>query len=349
MNAKKSEKNILIVSDSADELRSVHELLTADLGGCWSTDDESAALLLFQEHHPSVLILSFQEIEKAERFYLTLFRQCHQMQDIPHQTLLLCKNTEAESAYALCMSGTIDDYVVNRPLYDPFRLRLSVRQALDRRKEEQQSTSASRLLLNVGSDLRHLDNYVEKTLVAGEGQQGESLRVFQSFTKKVTNQLRQFEEHLGTPAMGHMVKVLDQGGLRRQFEQFHQESLELEILVVDDDEIYLDMLVTIVEGGGLRVVAAENGEVALAKMRTRRPDLVLLDYQMPGLDGLQTLRRMKLDPDLKPVPVIMLTGTSERELVGQCIQTGAADFIVKPSDRVTILAKINARLAQRAP
>lgn len=347
MSTKKSDKHILIVSDSADELRSVHELMTADLGGCWSTDNEAAGLLLFQEHRPSVLILAFQEIEKAERFYLTLYRQCPQMQEIPHQTLLLCKNTEAESAYALCMSGTVDDYVVNRPLYDPFRLRLSVRQALDRRNEEQQSSTVSRLLVNVDSDLRHLDNYVGKKLAAGEERQEESLRVFQGFTEKLTNQIRQFEEHLSTPTMGHVVKVLDQGGLRRQFEQFRQESLEPEIMVVDDDEIYREMLIMIIEGGGLRAVAIEDGEAALTKLHYRRPDLVLLDYQMPGLDGLQTLRRMKMDPDLKPVPVIMLTGTSERELVAQCIQAGAADFIVKPSDRATILGKINALLAQR--
>ncbi len=344
MNTKKSDKHILIVSDSADELRAVHELMTADLGGCWSTDNEAAGLLLFQEHRPSVLILSFQEIEKAERFYLTLYRQCPQMQEIPHQTLLLCKNTEAESAYALCMSGTVDDYVVNRPLYDPFRLRLSVRQALDRRNEEQLSSTVNRLLVNVGGDLQHIDSYVGKKLAAGEEQPGEALRVFQSFTSKLTDRIRQFEEHLNTPAMGQVVKVLDQGGLRRQFEQFRQESLEPEILVADDDEIYLEMLVAIIEGGGLRAIAVDNGEAALAKMLFRRPDLVLMDFQMPGLDGLQALRRMKMNPDLKPVPVIMLTGTSERELVAQCIQAGAADFIVKPSDRATILAKINALL-----
>lgn len=347
MSTKKPDKHILIVSDTEDELRSVHELMTADLGGYWSTDNEAAGLLLFQEHRPSVLILSFQEIGKAERFYLTLFRQCPKMQEIPHQTLLLCKITEAESAYALCTSGTMDDYVVNRPLYDPFRLRWSVRQALDRRNDEQQSSTVGRLLVNVGSDLRHLDNYVGKKLAAGEEQPGESLRVLQSFTAKLTNQIRQFEEHLSTPAMGHVVKVLEQGGLRRQFEQFRQESLEPEIMVVDDDEVYLDMLVAIIEGGGLRVIAVGNGEAALARLHFRRPDLVLMDFQMPGLDGLQTLRRMKMNPDLKPVPVIMLTGTSERELVAQCIQAGAADFIVKPSDRVTILAKINALLAQR--
>ena len=347
MSTKKSDKHILIVSDSADELRSVLELMTADLGGHWSTDNEAAGLLLFQEHRPSVLILSFQEIEKAERFYLTLYRQCPQMQEIPHQTLLLCKNTEAESAYALCMGGTIDDYVVNRPLYDPFRLRLSVRQALDRRTDEQQSSTVNRLLVNVGSDLRHLDSYVVKKLADGKEQEKESLGVFQTFTSKLTNQIRQFEDHLSTPAMGHVVKVLGQGGLRRQFEQFRQESPQPEILVADDDEIYLEMLVTIIEGGGLRAVAVDNGEAAIAKMLFRSPDLVLMDYQMPGLDGLQTLRRMKMNPDLKPVPVIMLTGTSERELVAQCIQAGAADFIVKPSDRATILAKINAQLAQR--
>jgi CheY-like chemotaxis protein len=387
MSAKQSDKHILIVSDSADELRAVHDLMTADLGGYRSTDNEAAGLLLFQEHHPSVLILCFQEIEKAERFYLTLYRQCPQMQEIPHQTLLLCKNTEAESAYALCTGGTMDDYVVNRPLYDPFRLRLSVRQALDRCNGEQQSSTVNRQLANIGSDLRHLDNFVGKKLATGGAQHEESLRTFQSFAAKLTNQISQFEKHLSTAAMGNVVKVLDQGGLRRQFDQLCQKIIEPEghqmeaklrdagawiqdlatgyrngiepirkdglppalpeVMVVDDDEIYREMLIAIIDGGELRAIAVENGEAALAKLRVRRPAVVLMDYQMPGLDGLTTLRQMRKNPDLRSVPVIMLTGTSERELVEQCIQAGAAGFIVKPSDRNTILTKINTLLKPR--
>ncbi|MBI3523461.1 MAG: response regulator [Betaproteobacteria bacterium] len=346
-----SDKSILIVCDSADELRAVRELMTSDLGNYWSTDNEAGGLQLFQEHRPSVLILAFQEIEKAERFYLTLYRQCPQMQEIRHQTLLLCKNTEAESAYSLCMNGTVDDYVVNRPLYDPFRLRLSVHQALGRRNDEQKSTAVNSRIVNIGKGLQYLDNYVGARLASGESQSAESLRALQGLTAKLSSQIKQFEESYKLPPLGKAVQGPGQNTQKSDGHQTEGTSKDApssppEIMVVDDDEIYTDVLVAIIEGGGLRATSVDGGEAALAMLRQRRPDLMLMDYQMPGMDGLQTLRRMKMDPDLKFVKVVMLTGTSERELVSQCIQAGAADFIVKPSDRVTILAKINAQLGQ---
>ncbi|MDP2810324.1 MAG: response regulator [Rhodocyclaceae bacterium] len=67
---------------------------------------------------------------------------------------------------------------------------------------------------------------------------------------------------------------------------------------------------------------------------------MLLDYGMPGLDGMATLRRMKDDPELRQIPVAMLTGVNARETVKEVIMAGAAGFIVKPGNRSTILARI---------
>lgn len=389
MSKKNPDKNILIVTNSADELRAVRELMTDELGGYWSADNETAGLRLFEEHHPSVLLLAFDDIDNAQSFYLTLYRQNRQIQDIPHQSLLLCKNTESEKAYALCQSGTIDDYVVNRPLYDPFRLRLSVQHALKRRLLSQQSNTQYRQLANVGSDVRQLDHYVGKELAGVQVQQQNSLSAFQRMTSKLMSQLDSFEERLRDPAMDGVVKVIDPAALRLQFDQLRQKSIELEaravedklyragesikefgdgfrqcvepiqlnslppalpeVMVVDDDELYREMLLTIFEDAGMRAIAVEDGEAALSKLRFRRPDLILMDYQMPGLDGIATLRRLKADLNLKAVPVVMLTGDSERTVVERCIRSGAAGFVVKPSTPSIILAKVNSLLASTPP
>lgn len=380
MSRDKPEKRILIVSDSADELRSVGELLSSDLGGYWSTDDDSEALRLFSENHPAVLILAFLEIEKAERFYLTLFRQCSEIQSIPHQTLVLCKNTEAELAYSLCVGGTVDDYVVNRPLYDGFRLRLSVRQALERRSVGQQSNQLNRQLSGVGRDLHRLDEYVGVTLAAGESRHKDTLKAFNEYSRHIGNHLTELERSLSDPSLASAIQVLDRSALSQQFDQVRRKSMEPaarkmenhlresgvwikrfsenfnerlkpmregpypaplpEIMVVEDDDAYREMLVVMLEGTGFRVIPVESGEVALAELHRRRPDVVLLDYRMPGLDGIDTLQRFKFDPDLKGVPVIMLTAVSERDIVSKSVRNGAVDFVVKPSDRETILSKI---------
>lgn len=91
---------------------------------------------------------------------------------------------------------------------------------------------------------------------------------------------------------------------------------------------------------GFRVFQYESGEAALIEMRRRRPDIVLLDYQMPGLGGLGTLREMKVEAELRQVPVVMLTGANARETVREVVMNGAAGFLVKPSNRPIIIAKI---------
>lgn len=386
MNKDKPEKKILIVSDSADELRSVQDLLTPDLGGYWCADHDTEALNLFTEKQPAVLILAFLEIEKAERFYLTLFRQCSQIQNIPHQTLVLCKNTEAEHAFSLCLSGTVDDYVVNRPLYDLFRLRLSVRQALDRRLVHQQSTGLSRQLAGIGKDLHWLDDYVGKALASGERRYQDTLQAFNDYNRHLGNHLSQLENSLSEPAPGHAVPMLDRSVLSQQFDQVRRKAMGLEahqvqqylresgtwlkqfsesyrehlkplrrgpfppplpeVMIVEDDPVYREILDTMLHDAGFRTVHAANGEEALAGLNRRRPDIMLLDYRMPGLDGIATLKRMKSDANLRAVPVIMLSAISEKDVVSKSIQIGAMGFIVKPGDRQTILGKIMAHLPQ---
>lgn len=357
MNAAKPTKSILIVSNSRDELRSVHEIMTSDLGGYWSANDEATGLKLFQEHRPPVLVLAFEAIENAERFYLSLYRHCPDMNAIPHQTVLLCKNTEAEAAYRDCTDGTFSDYVVNRPLHDPFRLRLSLRHALDRREVHHQSIGMNRQIAEVDSDLRHVDDYINRQMASGGQAQQETLRPLQGFTAKLGGQLRQFEASLGNPAFGNVVKVMEEGKLRTEPAPRHLSGFAApaswaaaepppspaslrEIMIVDDDRVYRDVLASTIEEGGYVVATLESGPAALTSLLVHRPDVVLLDYNMPGMNGAEVLRRMKSDPKLKNVPVIILTGEVDKRIFDETRAGGAAGFLIKPSNRPTILGKV---------
>lgn len=155
---------ILIVGDEAEEVRTVRDLFFKDGWELFSADTEEVGLRLFEERRPALLVLDFLELEHAERFYLRLYRQCLAIQEIPHQTLLLCKSNEIEAAFSLCSNGTLDDYLVNRPMHDPLRLRLAARQALAQGDRRTRSTSMMRELSHIGSDLRHLDKYLSHSL-----------------------------------------------------------------------------------------------------------------------------------------------------------------------------------------
>jgi CheY-like chemotaxis protein len=112
------------------------------------------------------------------------------------------------------------------------------------------------------------------------------------------------------------------------------------LLVVDDDEFQRKLTAPILESEGYRVRVASCGTEAISLLSRSGADLVLLDYLMPDINGLEVLARLKSDPRLGSIPVIMITGNSERGIVLDSRRLGVADFLVKPYDRQTLLGKI---------
>jgi adenylate cyclase len=119
------------------------------------------------------------------------------------------------------------------------------------------------------------------------------------------------------------------------------------VLVVDDQPVNRMLLAHTLARDGHRVRCAENGLEALEILTDDPCDVVLLDIVMPGLDGVSVLERMKGDPRLQDVPVIMISGVDEHESVVRCIEIGAEDYLPKPFDPVLLRARISAGLAKK--
>src|SRR5574337_43064 len=102
------------------------------------------------------------------------------------------------------------------------------------------------------------------------------------------------------------------------------------ILIIDDDALTRTLAGEALREAGFNVVEAESGEAGLAAFEAQRPDLVLLDVVMPGLDGFEVCRRLRAHPRLGHVPIIMLTGLEDTESIEKAYDSGATDFISKP-------------------
>lgn len=102
------------------------------------------------------------------------------------------------------------------------------------------------------------------------------------------------------------------------------------VLVVDDHEDVLEALSYLLTEAGHTPIAAGSGVQGLDIATNRQPDVVLLDIAMPGMDGLETLRRLKANPATSPIPVIMVTANGSREYMVKAIQYGTRDYICKP-------------------
>jgi len=124
---------------------------------------------------------------------------------------------------------------------------------------------------------------------------------------------------------------------------------EKTILVVDDEPAIRDMISTALDVAGFNCIQAENAQQAHAMIIDEQPDLVLLDWMMPGTSGIELIRRLQRDELTKNVPVIMLTAKASEDNVVQGLEVGADDYITKPFSPRALVARINAVLRRAEP
>jgi len=118
-------------------------------------------------------------------------------------------------------------------------------------------------------------------------------------------------------------------------------------LVVDDDPLNRDVLERHLRRRGHQVVTAEHGRHALELLAAARVDVILLDLRMPEMDGLETLKRLKADPALGTIPVLVMSALDELDTAARCIEAGAEDYVHKPFNPVLLDARLSAYLGRK--
>lgn len=116
------------------------------------------------------------------------------------------------------------------------------------------------------------------------------------------------------------------------------------ILIVDDTPDNLALLSDALDDAGYMVLVALDGPSALGRIQRRRPDLILLDAMMPGLDGFETCRRIKAEPASADIPVLFMTALTDSEHVVRGFEAGGIDYVTKPINPDEVLARVASHL-----
>lgn len=116
------------------------------------------------------------------------------------------------------------------------------------------------------------------------------------------------------------------------------------ILVVDDSPTNLGVLSNTLVNANFTVAAALTGEQAIEQIKYKPPDLILLDVMMPGIDGFETCRRLKSDPETCDIPIIFMTALSDPLEKSKGLSLGAVDYITKPFQQEEVLARVRVHL-----
>lgn len=112
------------------------------------------------------------------------------------------------------------------------------------------------------------------------------------------------------------------------------------IMVVEDDPINLKMITKILEAAGYVLYSAGDGEACLKEVLVKKPDLILMDINMPALDGIETCRRLKVDAGTRQIPVIFVTASTDDETLEAAFGAGGTDFVRKPVSRIELTARV---------
>ncbi len=121
------------------------------------------------------------------------------------------------------------------------------------------------------------------------------------------------------------------------------------VLVVEDEPAQREVLAYNLEAQGFRVAQADNGEEALLMVAEDTPDLIVLDWMLPNVSGIEVCRRLKSRPETKGVPIIMLSARSEEVDLVRGLETGADDYVVKPYSVAELMARVRTQLRRTRP
>jgi len=116
------------------------------------------------------------------------------------------------------------------------------------------------------------------------------------------------------------------------------------ILVVEDDAANRDYATAVLTSEGFEIEAVESAEQALGLIRRRTPDLILMDIQLPGMDGLELTRRLKADPATEPIPIVAMTGQTMPIHQRAAMAAGCAGFIWKPATPAALASEVRTHI-----
>lgn len=116
------------------------------------------------------------------------------------------------------------------------------------------------------------------------------------------------------------------------------------ILVVEDDSANREYASAVLEGEGFEIEAVESAEQALGVLARRKPDLILVDIQLPGMDGLELTKRLKADPQTEPIPIVAMTGQTMPIHQRAAMAAGCVGFIGKPATPTALMDEVMAHI-----
>jgi CheY-like chemotaxis protein len=353
---------IMLLCSGAADAELVSVALRSEFPALLACLDPSAAVEDFERCLPDVLLLACRRLEDSQQRTTALYAQSEIARAHPHRTLVLCHADQTDQTYELCKRGDFDDYIKFWPhTFDVWQLPMSVLHAL------RQLRAAKVLTMAAGELMNHADRSAAAELLLAPGG-SDAAGAVQVIQRKMWALLQPGDSAAAAswpvPSLkravdqvetltAHSVEMRKQTETHLVFMRTMRESKlarappPVTVLIVEDDEFQQKMLTRLLQQEQMLVESALSVQAATAAIGRHVPALILLDYELPDGDGISWLLEIRNNPLWAGVPVIMLTGNSDKQIVVTSMQAGVKDFIVKPVDPIKLRDKVR-RFARAA-
>ena len=384
---------VLILADTKINIDEPAELIRDDFPVIHSCTDLKSARALLEAHQPIFLLFNHDNLKTSLQLQQALFPNRQQTPTASPSSILLCQARDVHTAYKLCQKQLFDDYLIFKPLYDPYRLNHTLHTRSKTLAQDDNHAALQHRLAELGQNARKLHHAMEQSIEHSNDARKQAQSAYSALKDSVIKQLHAIPAQLTSSKWQTAINVISPELLKQRFSELTEQRISQQflhteaalqhtlehwsdtvsaeiargvefledveivskgddtpdtapqnkkILIVEDDEIYSSILQSILEEVGYRVFCECEGNKGLKRMAVTQPDYVLLDYELPDMTGLDFLKTVKSSNLLRHIPIIMLTGHNDRELVKKSILGGSKAFIVKPANREIILSKLQA-------
>lgn len=321
----------------------------------------------------NLILFCFDDVRQAENFMSEMVNSEIFSDSVTPGCLLLCKGADARRASELCRDRLFTDFSIIRPLQDIHQFEWFVRRHFNSHHPDYQH-EVDKLLKVVWQKLKNLKTALSEIEQLPPRIRYETKKIISELSTEFSQLNQVVDEQLSYEGERTFVTSLERlpnrifstvndfqkAFLKRgisQIESITNDVLQVEnrlfsankrkILIVDDNYDFRVLIREVLEDNGYEVISASDASVAITQICRSQPDLVLIDYDMPQVNGLQMLERLAgMNISQRLPPLIMMTGHSQSELVHRSAEVGIVDFIVKPVRTATLLSKVNKHMSR---
>ncbi len=380
---------VLIATDSVGDAQQVERLLGEHFHELRVSTNPDLAVQDFESHQPVVLVLAFDRIDKAQNYYLGLYRFTNSLPGRPHRTILLCSKEEVRTAFDLCVKSYFDDYVLFWPMaQDGLRLPMSVWIAARAMITIESAGPAPAELRAHTKHLQTLETTLAEGWSAADEQVGTARQSVLELERNLATVSDEFAQQLVLDGPGSGIEVKDVEMLRAEVGRLKQRQSEharrigteaieplgawarglksqlepsLEgarllagsvrnlrpiVMVIEDDELIHELISRALGNQTYQLHFVTDGTAAARDLQRVKPDAILMDIRLPGIDGITLTRRLKTSAAVGRIPIVMMSGDSRAETLRASIEAGASAFVVKPFTTESLASKLEQVLSR---